>query len=89
MALSPGSNDRWSKTLTKRFLKAELKAGRSPRDIADQTGCSLNTVRDYLVLHNIVQVTGLPSTLVSDYENVGSITAVADRHDVSFSTARR
>ena len=48
MPTSSPSPDRWAETLTKRFLSAELKAGRTPRETATEVGCSENTVRDYL-----------------------------------------
>ena len=81
--------DRWATTLTKRFLSAELKAGRTPKETAAQVGCSENTVRDHLVRHGLLDVSGAPKSLARDYEQLGSITAVADLHGASFATARR
>ena len=81
--------DRWERTLTKPFLRAEAKAGRTPKDIATAVGCSENTVRDQLARHGLLDIDGAPKSLVRDYAKHGSITAVADVHGVSFSTARR
>ena len=89
MPTSPSSHDRWAGTLTKRFLSAELKAGRTPKETASQVGCSENTVRDHLVRHGLLDVSGAPKSLARDYERLGSITAVADLHGASFGTARR
>ena len=83
------SADRWATTLTKRFLSAELKAGRTPKDTATAVGCSENTVRDHLVRHGLLDVSGTPKSLARDYARLGSITAVADLHGASFATARR
>lgn len=81
--------DRWATTLTKRFLRAELKAGRTPKETAAQVGCSENTVRDHLVRHGLLGVSGAPKSLAGDYERLGSITAVANFHGASFATVRR
>ena len=81
--------DRWSNALDRQFLRAELKAGRTPKDIAAGVGCSENTVRDHLARQGLLHVEGQPRNIVRDYERLGSITAVAQHHDVSFSTARR
>jgi DNA-binding CsgD family transcriptional regulator len=89
MPTSPSSHDRWAGTLTKRFLSAELKTGRTPKETASQVGCSENTVRDHLVRHGLLDVAGAPKSLARDYERLGSITAVADLHGASFATARR
>ena len=89
MANSAASTDRWASTLTKRFLSAELKAGRTPKETASQVGCSENTVRDHLVRHRLLDVSGAPKSLARDYARLGSITAVADLHGASFATARR
>ena len=88
MPTSP-SPDRWTAILTKRFLNAELKAGRNPRGIAAAVGCSENTVRDHLARHGLLDVSGTPKGLARDYERLNSITAVAELHQVSFTTARR
>lgn len=88
----PGSSspaDRWAARLTKSFLRAEAKAGRTPKETAAAVGCSENTVRDQLARHGLLDVDGAPTSLVRDYTKHGSITAVADTHGVSFSTARR
>jgi len=89
MANSTASADRWATTLTKRFLSAELKAGRTPKETAAEVGCSENTVRDHLVRHGLLDVSGAPRSLADDYERLGSITAVANLHGASFATARR
>ena len=89
MSHSPLVSARWAKTLTKRFLRDELKAGRTPRETAAAVGCSENTVRDHLARHGLLEIEGTPKSLVRDYTRHGSITAVADIHGVSFSTARR
>ena len=34
----PAPADRWATTLTTRFLSAELKAGRTPKETAAQVG---------------------------------------------------
>jgi predicted transcriptional regulator len=83
------STDRWTRILTKQLLKTELKAGRTPKDVAASVGCSENTVRDHLARHGLLDVDGAPKSLVRDYTKYGSITALADLHGVSFSTARR
>ena len=88
----PGSSppaDRWAAKLTKSFLRAEAKAGRTPKETAASVGCSENTVRDQLARHGLLDIDGAPKSLVRDYAKHGSITAVADIHRVSFSTARR
>ena len=88
----PGSarlSDRWAATLTKSFLRAEAKAGRTPKETAASVGCSENTVRDQLARHGLLDIGGAPKSLVRDYTKHGSITAVAGLHGVSFSTARR
>jgi hypothetical protein len=88
----PGSarpSDRWAETLTKRFLRAEAKSGRTPKETAASVGCSENTVRDQLARHGLLDIGGAPKGLARDYAKLGSITAVAEHHDVSFSTARR
>ena len=88
----PGSSppaDRWAARLTKSFLRAEAKAGRSPKETAAAVGCSENTVRDQLARHGLLDIDGAPKSLARDYAKHGSITAVADAHGVSFSTARR
>ena len=85
----PAPADRWATTLTKRFLSAELTAGRTPKETASQVGCAENTVRDHLVRHELLDVSGAPRSLARDYERLGSITAVADLHGASFATARR
>lgn len=81
--------DRWAATLTKAFLRAEAKAGRTPKETAAAVGCSENTVRDQLARHGLLDIDGAPKSLAHDYSKHGSITAVADLHKVSFSTARR
>lgn len=80
--------DRWSAVLTARFLRAEVKAGRNAKEIATSVGCSENTVRDHLARHGLLDVEA-PKQIAKEYEKLGSITAVAQRHDVSFATARR
>ena len=88
----PGSSppaDRWAAKLTKSFLRAEAKAGRTPKETAAAVGCSENTVRDQLARHGLLDIDGAPKSLVRDYAKHGSITAVAEVHGVSFSTARR
>ena len=80
----PAPADRWATTLTKRFLSAELTAGRTPKETASQVGCAENTVRDHLVRHGLLDVSGAPRSLARDYERLGSITAVADLHGASF-----
>ena len=85
----PAPADRWATILTKGFLSAELKAGRTPKETATQVGCSENTVRDHLARHGLLDVSGAPKSLARDYERLGSITAVADLHGASFATARR
>lgn len=82
-------SDRWAATLTKPFLRAEAKAGRTPKETAASVGCSENTVRDQLARHGLLDLDGAPKSLTRDYAKHGSITAVADLHGVSFSTARR
>lgn len=89
MTPSISSPQPWAQTLTKRFLSAEFKAGRTPKETAESVGCSENTVRDHLVRHGLLDLTGVPTTVVRDYERLRSITAVADLHHVSFATARR
>lgn len=89
MSTSSPSPERWATTLTKRYLSAELKAGRTPKQTAAEVGCSENTVRDHLALHGLLDTTGMPKTVARDYERLRSITAVADLHHVSFATARR
>ena len=89
MPTSSPSPDRWAETLTKRFLSAELKAGRTPSETATEVGCSENTVRDHLARHGLLDISGVPKTLGRDYERLKSISAVADLHEVSFATARR
>jgi transposase len=89
MPKSSPSPDRWAETLTKRFLSAELKAGRTPRETATEVGCSENTVRDHLARHGLLDISGVPKTIGRDYEHLKSITAVAELHQVSFATARR
>lgn len=89
MPTSSSSPDRWAGTLTKRFLTAELKAGRTPKETAAGVGCSENTVRDHLASHGLLDISGIPKTLARDYERLKSITAVANLHQVSFATARR
>lgn len=89
MPRSSPAADRWATTLTKRFLYSELKAGRTPRETAAAVGCSENTVRDHLVRHGLLGVSGTPKSLADDYERLGSITAVANLHGASFATARR
>ena len=81
--------DLWAAALTKSFLRAEAKAGRTPKETAASVGCSENTVRDQLARHGLLDIGGAPKSLVRDYANHGSITAVAGIHGVSFSTARR
>ena len=81
--------DRWAAKLTKSFLRAEAKAGRTPKETAASVGCSENTVRDQLARHGLLDIGGAPKSLVRDYAKHGSITAVADLHGVAFSTARR
>ena len=83
------STDRWTTRLTKSFLRAEAKAGRTPKETAASVGCSENTVRDQLARHGLLDIGGAPKSLVRDYAKHGSITAVADIHGASFSTARR
>ena len=85
MATEPAS---WSAVLSKRFLAAEVRAGRGPSQIAQRVGCSENTVRDYLARHQLLDVDG-PKQIARDYKKLGSIAAVAHHHDVSFATARR
>ena len=89
MTNSPPQSDRWARTLTKPFLRDEAKAGRTPKETAAAVGCSENTVRDQLARHGLLDIDGAPKSLVRDYAKHGSITAVADIHGVSFSTARR
>ena len=89
MSDSPRSADRWAATLTEAFLRAEAKAGRTPKETAAAVGCSENTVRDQLARHGLLDIDGTPKNLVRDYAKHGSITAVAGLHGVSFSTARR
>jgi transposase-like protein len=81
--------DRWAAKLTKSFLRAEAKAGRTPKETAASVGCSENTVRDQLARHGLLEIDGAPKSLVRDYAKHGSIKVVADIHGVSFSTARR
>lgn len=86
---STGSGrDRWASVLTRRYLRRELAAGRSPKQTANSLGCSENTVRDHLARHGLLEVEA-PKQVARDYEKLGSITAVARHHDVSFATARR
>lgn len=82
------TTDRWSAVLTGRFLRAEVKAGRNAKEVAASVGCSENTVRDHLARHGLLDVEA-PKQIARDYEKLGSITAVARHHDVSFATARR
>ena len=81
--------DRWKAILSKSFLRAEAKAGRTPKETATSVGCSENTVRDQLARHGLLDVEGAPKSVARDYAKNGSITAVAEMHRVSFSTARR
>lgn len=81
--------DRWDLVLTKRRLVAALKSGRTPREIADEAGCSENTVRDQMARCGLLATKGAPSGIDEDYSKLGSITAVAELHGVSFATARR
>jgi transposase-like protein len=46
-------------------------------------------VRDQLARHGLLDVGQTPKTLPADYSELGSIHLVAERHGVSFSTARR
>jgi transposase-like protein len=82
------TTDRWSEVLTARFLRAETKVGRTAKEIAASVGCSENTVRDHLARHGLLDVEA-PKQVAKDYDKLGSITAVAHHHDVSFATARR
>jgi len=83
------SSNRWAATLTASFLRAEVKAGRKPKETAASVGCSENTVRDHLARHGLLDIEGAPKNLARDYVNQGSITGVAELHAVSFSRARR
>ena len=87
--MADGRPVRWSETLTKQFLARELRAGHTPAQIAGTVGCSESTVRDQLVAHGLLEVAPAPKSLARDYARRGSITAVAARHGVSFTTARR
>jgi lambda repressor-like predicted transcriptional regulator len=89
MSTTAPTNAKWTKVLTKRFLVTQLKAGRTAREIADEVGCSENTLRDHLVRHGLLAVSGVPKSVVADYTRLRSVTAVADEHRVAFSTARR
>jgi transposase-like protein len=77
------------KVFTKRFLAAQLKSGRTPREIAGEVGCSENTLRDHLVRHGLLAMSGVPTSVVADYTRLQSVTAVAELHKVSPTTARR
>lgn len=85
----PTSREPWSRVLTERHLLAEIQAGCSTAQIAAKAGCSENTVRDQMARYGLVQVAGAPGSLRADYEQLGSIAAVAEKHGVSFATARR
>jgi transposase-like protein len=89
MSKTAPTNAKWTKVLTKRFLAARLKAGRTAREIADEVGCSENTLRDHLVRHGLLAVSGVPKSVIADYTRLQSVTAVADEHSVAFATARR
>jgi transposase-like protein len=89
MSTTVPANAKWTQVLTKRFLAAQLKAGRTPRVIAAEVGCSENTLRDHLVRHGLLTVNGVPKSVVADYTRLQSVTAIADEHSVAFSTARR
>ena len=80
---------RWDLVLTKRRLVAALKSGLTPREMANEAGCSENTVRDQMARHGLLATAGVPSRVGEDYSRLGSITAVAELHGVSFATARR
>ncbi len=66
MTNASSGSDRWAGTLTKRFLRAELKAGRTPKETATVVGCSENTVRDHLALHGLLDLSGVPKTVARD-----------------------
>ena len=85
----PPRSDHWAQTLTKPFLRAETKAGRTPKATAASVGCSENTIREQPARHGLLDVDGAPKSLARGYAKLGSITAVADLYEVSFSTARR
>jgi transposase-like protein len=89
MSTTLPTNAKWTKVLTKRFLAARLKAGRTPREIAGEVGCSENTLRDHLVRHGLLAMSRVPKSVVGDYTRLQSVTAVAELHDVSPTTARR
>ena len=89
MSTKVPTSGEWAKVLTKRFLAAQLKSGRTPREIAGEVGCSENTLRDHLVRHGLLAMSGVPKSVVTDYEQLQSVTAVAELHDVSPTTARR
>jgi transposase-like protein len=82
-------SERWSATLTPSYLRREIRAGRTPREIAQRVGCSENTVRDHLASEGLLDVGGSPRGVARDYQRLGTIAAVAAKHDVSYSTARR
>jgi transposase-like protein len=46
-------------------------------------------LRDHLVRHGLLAVSGVPKSVVADYTRLQSVTAVADEHNVAFATARR
>ena len=67
--------DKWAATLTKSFLRAEAKAGRTPKETAAVVACSENTVRDQRSRHGLLDIDGAPKSLARDYGKHGSITA--------------
>lgn len=89
MSTKVPTDGKWAKVLTKRFLAAQLKSGRTPRGIADEVGCSENTLRDHLVRHGLLAMSDVPKSVVADYTRLQSVMAVAEVHDVSPTTARR
>jgi transposase-like protein len=83
------TDGKWAKVLTKRLLAAQLRSGRTPREIAVEIGCSENTLRDHLVRHGLLAVSSVPKSVVADHARLQSVTAVAALYDVSPTTARR
>jgi transposase-like protein len=81
----------WEAVLTREYLEAEMLAGRAPAEIATRAGCALNTVRSYMVRHQLdLPATARPTDaeLAELYERFANIRSVAGELDVSYSTAR-
>ena len=79
----------WSAVLTKDVLHHELAAGHFPKHIAATFGCSENTVRGQMARHGLGKRSVAPKGVERDYNKLGSISALANKHGVSTAKARR